>query len=109
MYAQILTPMQILMLREAAASPRSERTKAIEETTELIKKQSPGKFFHYTRDGKADPAMRMRWFHDQPNGLDLDREYAGYNLPYAGIGQSDIHKVRNARLIVNHKKLKGEK
>lgn len=106
--AQLLTPMQVMMLREAAAMPKTERSKAIDEITALIKKQSPEKFFHYTKDGKPDPAMKQRVFHDEPRNLEL-ADYAGCNVPYAGIKQAEIYKARNKALIVNHKKIKGEK
>jgi len=94
--AQLLTPMQVMLLQEAAARPLNERPKAIDEITALIKKQSPQKFFHYTDAGKPDPAMRNRVFHDEPRNLELS-EYAGSNVPYAGINQSDIFKARNKK------------
>lgn len=106
--ARILTPMQVMMLREAAAAPASERTKAIDDVTTAIKKQSPEKFFHYTKDGKPDPAMKQRVFHDEPRNLEIT-EYATYKLAYAGIGQAELYKARNKVLLTNHKKIKGEK
>ncbi len=107
--AQLLTPMQVMMLRDAATvEPSTAKSKAIDEITALIKKQSPEKFFHYTKDGKPDPAMRNRVFHDEPRNLEL-AEYAGCTIPYAGFKQAEIYKERNKVLIVNHKKIKGEK
>jgi len=107
--ARLLTPMQVMMLRDAAAiEPLSAKNKAIDEITTLIKKQSPEKFFHYTKDNKPDPAMRHRVFHDEPRHLELS-EYAGCTVPYAGIKQAEIYKERNKALIVNHQKIKGEK
>jgi hypothetical protein len=94
MIAKVLTPMQALLLKEAAVSPRDVRNKKIEEVTELIKRQSSNKFFHYTKDGKPDPAMKKRWFHDEPCNLELF-EYAGYNVPYAGIKQSEMYRQRS--------------
>ena len=88
-----LTPMQAMMLREAAAYPLNIRTKAIDDVTALIKKQSPEKFFHYTKEGKPDPAMKQRVFHDEPRNLEL-AEYAGCNVPYAGIDQMKLFKSR---------------
>jgi hypothetical protein len=107
--ARLLTPMQVMMLKDAAeVTPASAKYKAIDETTALIKKQTPEKFFHYTKDNKPDPAMRHRMFHDEPRNLELS-EYAGCNLHYAGFKQAEIYKERNKALIVNHKKIKGEK
>jgi len=93
MIVRTLTPMQVLMLKEAAESPRDVRSKTIDEITALIKKQSPEKFFHYTKDNKPDPAMKQRWFHDEPRNLELF-EYAGYNTAYAGINQTKMFKER---------------
>ena len=93
MYAQLLTPMQVMMLREAAAMPKTERSKAIEETTTLIKKQSPEKFFHYTKEGKPDPAMKQRMFYDEPRNLEL-ADYAGCKVPYAGADQMKMFRER---------------
>lgn len=107
--ARILTPIQVMMLREAAqVLPVVARSKAIDEATAFIKKQSPEKFFHYTKDNKPDPAMKQRVFHDEPRNLELF-EYASYQQPYVGIGQSEIYKARNKILLTNHKKIKGEK
>ena len=104
MISKLLNPMHVVMLRNAAKTlPLSERNKAIESATALIKKQSPEKFFHYTKDGKPDPAMKQRVFHDEPRNLELS-EYAGCNLRYVGIGQAEIFKTRNKTLLVNHKK-----
>lgn len=93
MYAQLLTPMQVMMLREAAAMPKTERNKAIEETTTLIKKQSPEKFFHYTKEGKPDPAMKQRMFYDEPRHLEL-ADYAECTVPYAGADQMKMFRAR---------------
>lgn len=94
--ARILTPMQVAMLREAAeTTPVSERTKAIDATVAMIFKQSPEKFYHYTKDGKPDPAMKQRVFYDEPRNLELV-EYGGYKLPYAGIDQAKLFKARGA-------------
>lgn len=107
--ARILTPMQILLLKEAAQTlPLIARNKAIDEATAFIKKQNPEKFFHYTKEGKPDLTMRDRVFHDEPRNLELF-EYSGYQVPYAGIKQSDMYKARNKVLLTNHKPLKGEK
>lgn len=93
--ARILTPMQVMMLRETLEiKPVAAKREALKEVTALIKTQSPGLFFHETKDGKPDPTMCLRRFHDQPSGLDLNREYAGYNVPYAGINQAKIFKTR---------------
>lgn len=89
----MLTPMQKLMLQEAAADPVNTRNKKIDEITELIKKQSPEKFFHYTKEGKPDPAMKRRMFYDEPRNLDLT-EYAGSVVPYAGSDQMKLYKSR---------------
>lgn len=107
--ARLLTPMQVMMLREASeVTPLTAKNKAIDEVTALIKKQSPGLFFHYTKDGKPDPAMRNRVFHDEPRNLELS-EYASAKQPYLGIGQAELYKARNKVLLTNHKKIKGEK
>jgi hypothetical protein len=109
MIAKLLNPMHILMLRNAAkVTPLSEKIKAIDEATALIKKQNPEKFFHYTKDNKPDPAMRGRVFYDEPRNLELS-EYAGCSHPYVGIGQSEIYKARNKVLLTNYKKVKGER
>ena len=89
----MFTPMQAMMLREAATAPRETRNKMIEEVTTFIKKQSPEKFFHYTKDGKPDPAMKQRVFHDEPRNLEL-AEYAGCNVPYAGANQMKMFRER---------------
>ena len=107
--ARLLTPMQVMMLKDAAeVTPASAKYKAIDEVTAAIKKQSPEKFFHYTKDNKPDPAMRDRVFYDEPRNLELF-EYAKCKQPYIGIGQADMYRARNKVLIVNHKKIKGEK
>jgi len=94
MIAKLLNPMHILMLRNATAiKPLSEKIKAIDDATALIKKQNPEKFFHYTKDGKPDPAMRDRIFHDEPRNLEMS-QYAGCKQPYAGINQTKIFKER---------------
>ena len=101
--------MQVMLLREASeVKPLAAKNKAIDEATALIKKQSPEKFFHYTKDNKPDPAMRDRVFYDEPRNLELF-EYARSNVLYAGIKQSEIYKARNKILLTNHKKIKGEK
>jgi len=89
----MLTPMQAMMLREAAAAPEDIRDKAIAEITAVIKKQSPEKFFHYTKEGKPDPAMKQRVFYDEPLNLELS-EYAGCVIPYAGADQMKLFKAR---------------
>jgi hypothetical protein len=107
--ARLLTPMQVMMLREASeVTPLAAKNKAIDEVTATIKKQSPEKFFHYTKDNKPDPAMRSRVFHDEPRNLEIF-EYASYQQRYVGIGQAEIYKARNKILLTNHKKIKGEK
>jgi hypothetical protein len=107
--ARLLTPMQVMMLKDAAeVTPVAAKYKAIDEVTAVIKKQSPEKFFHYTKDNKPDPAMRDRVFYDEPRNLELF-EYARSNVLYAGIKQSEIYKARNKILLTNHKKIKGEK
>jgi hypothetical protein len=109
MIAKLLSPMHILMLRNAAAiKPVAEKIKAIDDATALIKKQNPEKFFHYTKDNKPDPAMRNRVFFDEPRNLEMF-EYAGSSVPYAGIKQSEIYKARNKVLLTNYKKVKGER
>lgn len=85
--AQIFTPMQIMMLREAATN------EARKEVTDLIKQQSPGLFFHDTKDGKPDPAMRNRVFYDEPRNLEAT-DYKKHIVPYAGINQAKIFKAR---------------
>ena len=89
----MLTPMQMMMLREAAAYPVNTRNKAIEDVTALIKKQSPEKFFHYTKEGKPDPAMKQRMFYDEPRNLEL-ADYAGCTVPYAGADQMKMFRER---------------
>ena len=107
--ARLLTHVQVMMLKDAAATqPVIARTKAIDEVTDFIKKQNPEKFFHYTKDNKPDPAMRDRVFFDEPRNLELF-EYARCELFYAGIKQSEIYRERNKILLTNHKKIKGEK
>jgi hypothetical protein len=109
MIAKLLNPMHVLMLKNAAAiKPLAEKIKAIDDATALIKKQNPEKFFHYTKDGKPDPAMRDRVFHDEPRNLELF-EYAGCKKPYIGIGQADMYRARNKVLLTNYKKIKGER
>lgn len=93
--AQIFTPLQAAMLREAAeVTPVAAKMEAIKEVTALIKKQSPGLFFHDTKDGKPDPAMRNRMFFDEPRHLELS-EYKGCVVRYAGIEQARIFKARS--------------
>ena len=107
--ARLLTHVQVMMLKDAAATqPVIARAKAIDEVTDFIKKQNPEKFFHYTKDGKPDPAMRDRVFYDEPRNLELF-EYAKCKQPYIGIGQADMYRARNKVLLTNHKKIKGEK
>jgi hypothetical protein len=107
--ARLLTHVQVMMLKDAAATqPVIARTKAIDEVTDFIKKQNPEKFFHYTKDNKPDPAMRDRVFYDEPRNLELF-EYAKCKQPYIGIGQADMYRARNKVLLTNHKKIKGEK
>lgn len=89
----MLTPMQKMMLCEAAKAPLGVRNKSIEDVTALIKKQSPEKFFHYTKDGKPDPAMKQRMFYDEPRNLEL-AEYAGSVVPYAGVDQMKMFRER---------------
>ena len=89
----MLTPMQMMMLREAAAYPLNIRTKTINDVTALIKKQSPEKFFHYTKEGKPDPAMKQRMFYDEPRNLEL-ADYAGCKVPYAGADQMKMFRER---------------
>jgi hypothetical protein len=109
--ARLLTPMQVMMLKEATeVTPSEAKNKAIDEIIELLKKQTPEKFFHYTKDGKPDPAMRERVFYDEPYSLSIAKEeYAEHKVPFTGSGQAEIYKARNKALIVNHKKIKGEK
>jgi hypothetical protein len=107
--ARLLTPMQVMMLKDAyEVTPAAAKYKAIDEVTAIIKKQNPEKFFHYTKDNKPDPAMRHRVFYDEPRNLEMS-EYAGSSLPYAGIKQSEIYRERNKVLLTNHKKIKGER
>lgn len=66
--AKILSPMQVMLLQEAALSPTENRSKQINKVIESIKKQSPEKFFHDTPE-QIDPAMRERIFYDEPIGF----------------------------------------
>lgn len=76
MIATIFTPMQIMMLCDAAKSNEDDRSKRINEVTELIKRQSPDKFFY-----DDDPALRNRVFFDEPKNLH-PAEYGGYKVQY---------------------------
>lgn len=76
MIANILTPLQTMMLREAAKSNEDDRSKRINEVIELIKRQSPSKFFY-----EDDPALRNRIFFDEPKNLHPS-EYGGYKVQY---------------------------
>ena len=90
-----LNHMYVLMLKQASQiMPLDEKIKAIDEVTTFIKKQNPEKFFHYTKDGKPDPAMRKRVFYDEPRNLEIS-DYAGCSVPYAGIKQSETFRNRS--------------
>lgn len=95
--ARLLTPMQVMMLIEAAGTkPLEAKNKAIDEAIEQIKQQSPEKFFHYNKD-KPDPAMRNRVFHDEPYSLSIGKdEYAEHKVPYSpGSKRTEIFKARS--------------
>ncbi len=86
MIANLLTPMQVMMLREACLTPRGaepgidKRIERINEVTDMIKRQSPALFFH-SIESKPDPALKNRTFYDEPFSLMPD-QYAGYKVQY---------------------------
>ena len=84
MIANILTPLQTMMLREAAKSNEDERIKRISEVTELIKRQSPDKFFY-----DNDPALCNRVFFDEPKNLHPS-EYGGYKVQYVSRANNKV-------------------
>ena len=95
--AKVLTAMQVMLLREAAALPPRDRTEQISEITKFVKKQNSRMFFH-DKDGKPDRAMRDRKFHDEPRNLEL-AEYASYEIPFVSTKQRELYKARNKRLL----------
>lgn len=91
--ANIFTPMQVMILREAAATTK-DKIQAIDGVIALLKLQNPEKFFH-DKGGKPDPALRNRTFYDEPRNLELS-EYKSAVVPYAGINQAKLHKARGS-------------
>jgi|APGre2960657404_1045060.scaffolds.fasta_scaffold204629_2 nicotinamidase-related amidase len=86
MIANILNPMQVAMLKDAAKTPVGTepgvnlRTEAVNKITDLIKRQNPEKFFHTIED-RPDPELRNRVFFNEPRNLQ-PYEYAGYKVQY---------------------------
>jgi len=82
------------LLIEAAQSAPEVRNQRIEEATKFIKAQNPEHFFHDV-NGKPDPALKARVFHDEPRNLDY-ANYASFVVPYKGIEQAKMYEQRKA-------------
>lgn len=97
----MLTQVEVVLLKEAAASPKGKRIQEIERVTEFLKRQNPRVFFKEFKDEpkKRDPDLLKRVFLDEPTTLNPEMYYMAIKPKLPASDQTTMFKLRGINLL----------